>query len=271
MSFRVACQNGSCGKDCTALKTNNVQILSCNSADGDIVCRERYDPSANCNGCLHNLNFSTDCSTCLEPYFDPDTNCTACLPGYDEKTNCSTCLNTNYDPSTNCTTCLSSYDPVTNCTTCLDSRFDPDNDCTSCLLEGLDPLTNCTQCLPNRDLSTNCTTCTSGYTGEKCVLGELVNTSQRDFTVMLCITSAKHPSKAQYHTVNVMTTPPDLSPTAKVMVGAIAGGVVAVMVIAILVLTVVVILLACLRKRSNKNAGAIKGEAIYYRMHLPQA
>ena len=202
MSFRVACQNGSCGKDCTALKTNNVQILSCNSADGDIVCRERYDPSANCNGCLHNLNFSTDCSTCLEHNFDPDTNCTACLPGYDEKTNCSTCLNTNYDPSTNCTTCLPSYDPVTNCTTCLDSHFDPDNDCTSCLLEGLDPQTNCTQCLPNRDLSTNCTTCTSGYTGENCVLGELVNTSQRDFTVMLRITSAKHPSKAQYHTVN---------------------------------------------------------------------
>ena len=51
-------------------------------------------------------------------------------------------------------------------------------------------------------------------------------------------------------TINVMTTPPDLSPTVNVMVGAIAGGVVAVMVIAILVLTVVVILLAlCLRKR----------------------
>ena len=60
-----------------------------------------------------------------------------------------------------------------------------------------------------------------------------------------------------------MTTPPDLSPTVNVMVGAIAGGVVAVLVIAILVLTVVVILFACSRKRSNKNAGAIKGEAIY--------
>ena len=168
MSFRVTCANGSCGRDCTAIQMSNARILSCNSADGDIVCRERYDSSANCNGCLHNLNFSTDCSTCLEPNFDPVTNCTACLPGYDR--------------NINCTTCLINYDPSTNCVTCLDTRFDPDNNCTSCLLEGYDPLTNCTQCLPNRDLSTNCTTCMSGYTGENCVLGELINTSQRDFT-----------------------------------------------------------------------------------------
>ena len=47
------------------------------------MCKEKYDPSANCNKCLYNLNFSTDCSTCLEPNFDPDTNCTDCLPGYD--------------------------------------------------------------------------------------------------------------------------------------------------------------------------------------------
>ena len=86
MSFRVACGNGFCGRDCTETRNNNARILSCNSADGDIVCRERYDPLANCNGCLHNLNFSTDCSTCLEHNFDPDTNCTACLPGYDRKT-----------------------------------------------------------------------------------------------------------------------------------------------------------------------------------------
>ena len=187
MSFRVACANGYCGRDCTATRTNNPRILSCNFADGDIVCKEKYDPSANCNGCLHNLNFSTNCSTCIEPTFDPDTNC-------------STCLNTNYDPSTYCTTCLPSYDPVTNCTTCLDSRFDPDNDCTSCLLEGHDLLTNCTQCLPNRDFSTNCTTCMTGYTGENCAMSELIYTSQRDFT---CYNySAKHPSKAQCHTVN---------------------------------------------------------------------
>ena len=64
--------------------------------------------------------------------------------------------------------------------------------------------------------------------------------------------------------MNVMTTPPDLSPTVNVMVGAIAGGMVAVLVIVILVLTVVVILLTLrLRKRSNKDAGAIKGETIY--------
>ena len=64
--------------------------------------------------------------------------------------------------------------------------------------------------------------------------------------------------------MNVMTTPPDLSPTVSVMVGAIAGGVVAVMVIVILVLTVVVIMLTLrLRKRSNKNGGAIKGETKY--------
>ena len=137
MSFRVTCQNGSCGRDCTATRTRNPRILSCNSTDGDIVCNKRYDPSANCNGCLHNLNFSTDCSTCMEPTFDPDTNCSICL-------------------STN-------YDPVTKCIACLDSRFDPDNDCTSCLLEEHDPLTNCTQCLPNRDLSTNCTQCSPGW------------------------------------------------------------------------------------------------------------
>ena len=149
MSFRVACQNGSCGRDCTQTRLNNPRILSCHT-NGDIVCTDsRYDPSANCNGCLHNLDISTDCSTCLEPTFDPDTNCTACLPGYDIDTDCSTCL--------------TNYDPVTNCTTCLDSCFDPNNNCTSCLLEGHDPLTNCTQCLPNRDLSTNCTQCSPGW------------------------------------------------------------------------------------------------------------
>ena len=169
MSFRVTCQNGSCGRDCTVTRTSSPRILSCNSTDGDIVCKEKYDPSANCNECLYNLNYLTGCSTCLEPNFDPDTNCTACSPGYDIDSDCSTCLSTNYNPSTKCTTCL-------------DSRFDPDNDCTSCLLEGHDPRTNCTQCLPNRDLSTNCTTCLSGYTGENCVLGELTNTSKRDFT-----------------------------------------------------------------------------------------
>ena len=52
-------------------------------------------------------------------------------------------------------------------------------------------------------------------------------------------------------------------------IGAIAGGVVAVLVIAILVLTVVVILFTlCLRKKSNRNNGAMKGEAMYE--HLPQ-
>ena len=84
MSFRVTCQNGSCGRDCNIKRISNPRILSCNSTDGDIVCTDsRYDPSANCNGCLHNLDISTDCSTCLEPNFDPDTNCTDCLPGYD--------------------------------------------------------------------------------------------------------------------------------------------------------------------------------------------
>ena len=160
MSFRVTCQNGSCGRDCIVTRTSNPRILSCNSTDGDIVCNKRYDPSASCNGCLYNLNFSTDCSVCLKPNFDPDTSCTACLPGYDRNTNCSACLNTNYDPSANCTTCL-------------DSLFYPDNDCTSCLLEGHDRLTNCTQCLPNRDTSTNCTTCLFGYIGENCTPGEL--------------------------------------------------------------------------------------------------
>ena len=160
MSFRVTCVNGFCERDCTATKTNNPRILLCNSTDGDIVCKEKYDPSANCNKCLYNLNFSTDCSVCLKPNFDSVTNCTACLPGYDRNMNCSTCLNTNYDPSANCTTCLPSYDPVTNCTTCLDSLFDPDNDCTSCLLEGHDPLTNCTTCL-------------TSYEGENCTPGEL--------------------------------------------------------------------------------------------------
>ena len=149
MSFRVACQNGFCGRDCTLTRFNNLRILSCQT-NGDIVCTDsRYDPSAGCNRCLHNLDLSTDCSTCLEPTFDPDTNCTACLPGYDIDTDCLTCL-TNYDPSTSCTTCL-------------DSRFDPNNNCTSCLLEGHDPLTNCTQCLPNIDLSTNCTQCSPGW------------------------------------------------------------------------------------------------------------
>ena len=127
MSFKVICQNGFCGRDCTETRTSNVRILLCNSTDGDIVCtNSKYNPLVDCNECLHNLDILTDCSTCLEPSLDPDTNCTACLPGYDRNTNCSTCLHNNYDSSTNCTTCLPSYDPVTNCTTCLDSRFDPD-------------------------------------------------------------------------------------------------------------------------------------------------
>ena len=137
MSFRVACQNGFCGSDCNIRRMSSARIHSC-FTNGSIVCKESvYDPIQGCLSCLHNLNFSTDCSTCLIANFDPDTNCL-------------TCLNTNYDPSTNCTTCL-------------DSRFDPDNNCTSCLLEGHDPLTNCTQCLPNRDLSTNCTQCSPGW------------------------------------------------------------------------------------------------------------
>ena len=90
MSFRVACGYDSCGSDCTALSKNNPRIQSCFN-NGDIVCtNSRYDPSANCDGCLHNLNISTDCSTCLEPNFDPDTNCTQCLPNRDPSTNCST-------------------------------------------------------------------------------------------------------------------------------------------------------------------------------------
>ena len=61
-----------------------------------------------------------------------------------------------------------------------------------------------------------------------------------------------------------MAMPPtDPSQTLSVaLVGAIAGGVVAVMAIAILVLTVVIILLACSRKRNNKDVSAIKGETI---------
>ena len=156
MSFRVTCQNSSCGRDCTATRTSNPRILSCNSTDGDIVCKEKYDPSANCNKCYHNLDISTNCSTCMKPNFDPDTNCIACLPGYDIGSGCSTCLNTNYDLSANCTTCL---------------------------LEGRDPLTNCTQCLPNRDTSTNCTTCLFGYIGENCTPGELFT---KGFRYRLC-------------------------------------------------------------------------------------
>ena len=71
-------------------------------------------------------------------------------------------------------------------------------------------------------------------------------------------------SQHQPCTDDMTALPTDSSPTLSVaLVGAIAGGVVAVMAIAILVLTVVVILLALhLRKRSNKNGGAIKGETI---------
>ena len=146
MSFRVTCQNGYCGKDCIAMRTNNARLLSC-LPDGNVVCTNSvYNPLANCNKCYHNLDISTDCSTCMKPSFDPDTNCIACLPGYDIGSGCSTCLNTNYDLSANCTTCL---------------------------LEGRDPLTSCTQCLPNRDTSTNCTTCLFGYIGENCTQGEL--------------------------------------------------------------------------------------------------
>ena len=183
MSFRVACQTGFCGRDCTMTRLNNPRILSCHT-NSDIVCTDsRYDPSTDCNRCLHNLDLSTGCSTCLEHTFDPDTNCTACLPGYDIDTDCSTCL--------------TNYDPVTNCTTCLDSRFEPENNCTTCLLEGHDPLTNCPQCLhpgtncstclfgfdisrdcsdclPGRNISTNCTKCLSGYAGMNCVPGELM-------------------------------------------------------------------------------------------------
>ena len=118
MSFRVTCQNGSCGRDCAATRISNPRILSCNSTDGDIVCNKRYDPSANCNGCLHNLNFSTDCSTCLEPIFDPDTNC-------------SICLSTNYDPVTKCT-CLFGFDINRDCSVCLPGR-DISTSCTACL------------------------------------------------------------------------------------------------------------------------------------------
>ena len=118
MSFRVACGYDSCGSDCTALSKNNPRIQSCFN-NGDIVCtNSRYDPSANCNGCFHNLNISTDCSTCLEPNFDPDTNCTQCLPNRDPSTNCSTCLfgwNINRD----CSVCLSGRNISSNCTSCL--------------------------------------------------------------------------------------------------------------------------------------------------------
>ena len=185
MSFRVACQNGSCGRDCTGTRLNNPRILSCHTTDGDIVCTDsRYDPSVNCNGCLHNLDISTDCSTCLNPTFDPDINCTACLPGYDPSTNCTTCLDSRLNPNNSCTTCLlEKHDPRTDCTQCLPNRdlstnctqcslgWDISLDCMSCLPHR-DPSTNCTQCLPNHDPSTNCSTC-SCLSGENCVLGEL--------------------------------------------------------------------------------------------------
>ena len=91
MSFRVACQNGFCGSDCTAACWSNLRIQSC-LPNGDIVCtNSRYDLLTNCNGCLHNLDISTNCITCLQPNFDPDTNCTACLLGYNINTSC-TCL-----------------------------------------------------------------------------------------------------------------------------------------------------------------------------------
>ena len=78
-------------------------------------------------------------------------------------------------------------------------------------------------------------------------------------------------SKTLHPVTNLTAPPAGVSPTLSVaLVGAIAGGVVAVLVIAILVLTVVVILLTCLRKSSNKDAGAIKGETIYS-THLLQA
>ena len=184
ISFRVTCQNGSCGRDCTATRRSNPRILSCNSTDGDIVCKEKYDPSANCNKCLYNLNFSTDCSVCLKPNFDPDTSCTACLlEGHDPLTNCTQCL-PNRDLSTNCTqcspgwdissdcmTCLTNRDTSTNCTQCLPNR-DPSTDCSNCLF-GFDINRDCSVCFPGRDISTQCTTCLTGYEGENCTPGEL--------------------------------------------------------------------------------------------------
>ena len=200
MSFRVTCQNGFCGSDCIATRTSSPRILSCNSTNGDIVCNKTYDPSANCDRCLHNLDISTDCSTCLEPNFDPDTNCTACLPGYDSfdpDNDCTSCLLKGHDPLTNCTqclpnrdlsinctqcspgwdissdcmTCLTNRDTSTNCTQCLPNR-DPSTDCSTCLF-GFDINRDCSVCLPGRDISTNCTTCLSGYDGENCTPGEL--------------------------------------------------------------------------------------------------
>ena len=184
MSFRVTCKTGFCGRDCAVTRMTNARIYSCNHSDGDIVCVERYDPSTNCYGCLHNLNFSTGCTTCLDSRFDPDNDCTSCLlEGHDPLTNCTQCL-PNRDPSTNCTqcspgwdissdcmTCLTNRDPSTNCTQCLPNR-DPSTDCSNCLF-GFDISRDCSVCLPGRDISTSCTTCLSGYDGENCTPGEL--------------------------------------------------------------------------------------------------
>ena len=172
MSFRVACANGFCGRECTATQSSNPRILLCSSTDGDVVCRKRYDPSANCNRCLHNLDFSTDCSTCLEHNFDPATNCTTQ----------STCLDFHFDPSNNCTSCLlKEHDPLTNCTQCLPNR-DPSTNCSTCLF-GFDINRDCSVCLPGRDISTNCTTCLSGYAGENCALGKFNNASEEMITL----------------------------------------------------------------------------------------
>ena len=76
----MACQNGFCGRDCTATTENNPQIES-SLPNGDIVCTDRrLDPAVSCSDCLYNLDVFTNCSICLEPSFDPDTNCTAPSP-----------------------------------------------------------------------------------------------------------------------------------------------------------------------------------------------
>ena len=145
MSFRVACQTGFCGRDCTQTGLNNPRILSCHT-DGDIVCTDsRHDLSANCNKCLNtNYDPSTNCTTCLDSRFDPNNHCTSCLLE-------------RYDPLTNCTQCLPNHDPSTNCSTC---PF------------GFDISRDCSDCLPGRNITTNCTTCLSGYAGMNCTRGK---------------------------------------------------------------------------------------------------
>ena len=171
MSFRVECDTGFCGDDCTVTTTNNPRIQSC-QPNGDIVCIDgRYDPSKDCNSCLHNLDFTRDCSTCLQPNFDPDSNCTTCLPGYDTGLNCSQCL-PNRELSSNCTMCWQGWDiesdclscllprrdSQTNCTVCIQPERYSDADCNVCVLPGGDPETQCQTCLDNRgDPDANCT------------------------------------------------------------------------------------------------------------------